>query len=185
MLENRHAYDFLDLDYEERLEPDLAKRQYFISYLFKVEILVALTGSPAHYCRKVFNQYRNYDLQRNAGFYQNRFTGYAPGVNSLILFPTLRYNLEPAWNVVFYVAVVFCRNNHSRSACARWIFTVTVKLLSWHFASSGMYANLVHQPDLSGQHDANRVYCRSACPTNFYVMRISVTRVDLPIQLYA
>lgn len=69
-----NTYNFLDFDYEERPGSDAVKGQYLISDLSNVEVAVAGTGRRSIMAAKYFTNYKTYDLQWNAGLFQNTFT---------------------------------------------------------------------------------------------------------------
>jgi hypothetical protein len=69
-----NTYNFLDFDYEERPGSDAVKSQFIISDLSNMELAVAGTGHQPIIAAKYFTNYRKYDLQWNAGVYQNTFT---------------------------------------------------------------------------------------------------------------
>jgi hypothetical protein len=69
-----NTYNFLDFDYEERSGSDAIKGQFLISDLSNVELAAAGTGSRPIIAAKYFTNYHNYDLQWNAGVYENIFT---------------------------------------------------------------------------------------------------------------
>lgn len=69
-----NTYNFLDFDFEERPGSDAVKGQFLLGDLSNVELAVAVTGRRPIMAAKYFTNYRNYDLQWNAGVYQNTFT---------------------------------------------------------------------------------------------------------------
>jgi hypothetical protein len=69
-----NTYNFLDFDYEERPGSDAVKAQYLISDLSNVEVAVAGTSHQPLVGTRYFTNYHKYDLQLNAGVYQNTFT---------------------------------------------------------------------------------------------------------------
>lgn len=69
-----NSYNFLDFDYEERPGSDAVKGQYLVNNLSNIEVAVAGTRQRPIAAAKYSTNYRNYDLQWNAGLYQNRFT---------------------------------------------------------------------------------------------------------------
>lgn len=69
-----NTYNFLDFDYEERAGSDAVKGQYLLSDRSTMEVAVAGTGQGSILAAKYFTNYRNYDLQWNAGVYQNTLT---------------------------------------------------------------------------------------------------------------
>lgn len=69
-----NSYNFLDFDYEERPGSDAIKTQYLINELSNLELAVAGTRSRPIIAAKYFTNYRQYDVQGNAGFYQGNFT---------------------------------------------------------------------------------------------------------------
>ena len=69
-----NSYNFLDFDYEERPGSDAVKLQYVTGDLSNIEWAVAATRNHPIAAAKYFTNYREYDLQWNAGLYQNIFT---------------------------------------------------------------------------------------------------------------
>ena len=69
-----NSYNFLDFDYEERPGSDAVKLQYVTGDLSTIEWAVAATRNHPIAAAKYFTNYREYDLQWNAGLYQNIFT---------------------------------------------------------------------------------------------------------------
>lgn len=69
-----NTYNFLDFDYEERPGSDAVKAQYMVNDLSNIEIAAAATGNRPILAARYFTNYHQYDLQVNAGTYQNHFT---------------------------------------------------------------------------------------------------------------
>jgi len=69
-----NTYNFLDFDYEERAGTDAVKAQYLFTDVSNIELAVAGTGRKAIMAAKYYTNYRQYDLQWNAGVYQRRLT---------------------------------------------------------------------------------------------------------------
>src|SRR5690606_36400281 len=69
-----NSYNLLDIDYEDRPGSDAVKGQYLVNNLSNIEVAVAGTRQRPIAAAKYSTNYRNYDLQWNAGLYQNRFT---------------------------------------------------------------------------------------------------------------
>jgi hypothetical protein len=66
-----NSYNFLDFDYEERPGSDAVKGQYLVNDLSHIELAVAGTRHQSIMAVKYSLNYKKYDLQANAGVYQN------------------------------------------------------------------------------------------------------------------
>ena len=69
-----NSYNFLDFDYEERPGSDAVKGQYLVNDLSHIELAVAGTRHQSIMAVKYSLNYKKYDLQANAGVYQNTAT---------------------------------------------------------------------------------------------------------------
>ena len=69
-----NSYNFLDFDYEERPGSDAVKGQYLVNDLSHIELAVAGTRHQSIMAVKYSLNYKKYDLQTNAGVYQNTAT---------------------------------------------------------------------------------------------------------------
>ena len=81
-----NSYNFLDFDYEERPGSDAVKGQYLVNDLSHIELAVAGTRHQSIMAVKYSLNYKKYDLQANAGVYQNTATagiGWAGSIGNM------------------------------------------------------------------------------------------------------